>query len=280
MALAAQSMSRERFEVVVINDGAAHDLTLLAHEMRARGLNIRVLTVPQGGPARARNHGAAAATGDVLVFTDDDCVPKPDWLAAFADAARAHPNTLLGGHVFNLLHHRYTSEASQLLVEFLYQYYNSDPLNARFFASNNIAAQRDVFLGYGGFDPAFTWSAGEDRDLCSRWRERGGRLVYVPQARIGHAHALSLRQFWRQHYRYGTGAATYWESRRRLTGSTLAVEPLGFYRDLLLYPLRHRPLPNAAVSALLITLSQTANALGFVVAARRFPRIPGATMAR
>ena len=78
LALAAQSMSRERFEVLVINDGAPHDLTLLAHEMRARGLNIRVLTVPQGGPARSRNHGAAAATGDVLVFTDDDCVPEPD----------------------------------------------------------------------------------------------------------------------------------------------------------------------------------------------------------
>ena len=91
---------------------------------------------------------------------------------------------------------------------------------------------------------------------------------------------LSPRQFWRQHFRYGKGAATYWESRRRLTGSTLAVEPLGFYRDLLLYPLRHRPLPSAAVLALLITLSQIANALGFVVAARRLPKVPGATIVR
>ena len=279
-ALNAQSVNDVSFEVLVVNDGATHDLTPLADSMRARGLTIRVLDIPRRGPGPARNAGAAAAGGDVLVFTDDDCVPEPGWLAAFAASSQQHPNALLGGKVVNLLPHRLASEASQVLVEFLYAYYNRDPLDARFFTSNNMAARRDVFLGHGGFDETFTLNAGEDRDLCARWREQGGRLVFVPDARIGHAHDLNARRFWEQHYRYGKGAASYWEGRRRSTGARLQVEPAAFYRDLLLYPLRHRTLPGAVASASLIGLAQVANALGFFVAAARWPVFSGAKTGR
>ena len=272
LALVAQSLPLERFEVLVINDGATHDLSVLAQRMRTHGLQLRVCDVTKGGPGAARNHGAGEAVGDLLVFTDDDCVPEREWLAAFAAAALQHPKALLGGHVFNLLTHRPASEASQVLVEFLYAYYNSDPLDARFFTSNNIAASRTAFLAHGGFDPAFTLNAGEDRDMCARWHELGDRLVSVPGARIGHAHDLQLRRFWMQHYRYGMGAATYWEARRRSTGAGLTVEPVKFYRDLMLYPLRHRPLPSAVVSTLLIAIGQIANALGFFATARQYPR--------
>ena len=271
MALASQSMALERFEVLVVNDGAKHDFRSLESRATERGLRVRVLDVPHGGPGPARNHGANAAVGALLVFTDDDCVPERGWLDAYATAAAREPRALLGGTVFNLLPHRAGSEASQLLVDFLYAHYNRDPQDARFFTSNNIAAHRSVFLANGGFDPSFVLSAGEDRDLCARWRELGDRLVSVPDARVGHAHDLTVRRFWRQHFHYGKGAAIYWQARRHQGGEGLTVEPPHFYWDLMRYPLQHRQLPGSIASLALIGLSQVANALGFFVAARRIP---------
>ena len=276
MALASQSMALDRFEVLVVNDGAMHDLSSLVSRATERGLRLRVLDVPHGGPGPARNHGAKEAVGELLVFTDDDCVPEPGWLEAYASATTSEPGSLLGGSVFNLLPHRAGSEASQVLVDFLYAHYNREPRDARFFTSNNIAARRDVFLGNGGFDPSFVLNAGEDRDLCARWRERGGRLVYVPEARLGHAHDLTVTRFWKQHFRYGKGAATYWQARRRQDQAGLTVEPPRFYWDLLRYPLQHRRFPGSIVSLMLIGLSQFANALGFFVAARQVPAFAAA----
>ena len=273
--LAAQSFSSSRFEVLVINDGNCHDLQPLAQSFQADGLNVRVIDIPQSGPGPARNHGASAAAGPLLLFTDDDCVPEPGWIAALAEASARSPEALLGGAVHNLLTHRPASEASQLLVEFLYSHYNRDPLDARFFTSNNIAARREVFFSHGGFDPDFGLSAGEDRDLCTRWRERRGKLVYVPSARIGHAHDLTIRKFWKQHFCYGKGAAGYWEARRKAGSGSLVVESTGFYRNLLLYPLRHRSLPRAIAPTFLFILSQLANALGFFTAAGRLPAPAG-----
>lgn len=276
MALASQSLEFARFEVLVVNDGAKHDLSLLVSRATERGLQLRVLDVPQGGPGRARNRGASEALGALLVFTDDDCVPEPGWLAAYAAAGAGESGALLGGSVFNLLPHRAGSEASQVLVDFLYAHYNRDPRDARFFTSNNIAASREIFLDYGGFDPTFLLNAGEDRDLCARWRERGGRLVHVPGARLGHAHDLTVTRFWKQHFRYGKGAATYWQARRRQNQAGLTVEPPRFYWDLMRYPLQHRRFPGSIVSLLLIGLSQVANALGFFVAARQVPNFADA----
>ena len=104
--------------------------------------------------------------------------------------------------------------------------------------------------------------------------------MFVPDARVGHAHDMSLCAFWQQHFRYGLGAAAYWAARRRSVDARLTVEPPGFYRDLLLYAFRHRRLPGAAASAVLVAISQVANALGFVVASRRTPRFAGERVTR
>ena len=133
MALASQSMPLDHFEVLVINDGAKHDLSSAMSRAQERGLRLRVIDVPQGGPGPARNHGAKVALGELLVFTDDDCVPDAGWLEAFALAAPPEPSALLGGRVFNMLPHRAGSEASQLLVDFLYDHYNRNPRDARFY---------------------------------------------------------------------------------------------------------------------------------------------------
>ena len=123
----------------------------------------------------------------------------------------------------------------------------------------------DRFRALGGFDTGFPLAAGEDRELCDRWLRHGHRLLYAPEAVVFHAHALSPRRFWRQHFNYGRGAFHFHQARARAGGSggRVRVEPPSFYLNLLRYPLaRARGRRAAALTALLV-VSQIANAAGY-----------------
>ena len=252
----------ERFEVIVVDDGSPLPPRHLVEAVQDR-LDVTLVTQENAGPAKARNTGAARARGAYLAFTDDDCAPAPDWLhalrAGFAeDGARA-----LGGRTVNALPDNIYSTASQMLIDYIYAYFNPDPKEAQFFASNNLAFPAAGFREIGGFDTTYPRAAAEDRELCRRWVRRGGRMAYLPAARVYHAHDLSLRRFWRQHFTYGRGAYCYHRLRARDSGEQIRVEPGGFYANLLRHPFRHTARGRAARVAALLFLSQAANAGGF-----------------
>ena len=261
-ALAGQVYPRSRFEVVVVEDGGGVPLQPLLGGFKDR-LNLTLISQPHAGPGKARNTGAEHARGELLAFTDDDCAPDTHWLACMAARFAATPGHLVGGHTANALHHNRCSAASQLLVQYLYEYYNADPARPSFFASNNMALPRDAFLDVGGFDAALTRAAGEDRELCDRWRHLGRGLTYAPEAVVYHYHDLTAWQFCCQHFRYGR-AAFYFRQKRVQRGSGhIAIEPLSFYANLLRYPFAQEGRPGAAVLSALLLLSQVANAAGF-----------------
>ena len=113
-----------------------------------------------------------------------------------------HRSVPYGGQSFNALPTNPYSTASQLLISYLYSYYNGRSSQARFFASNNLAFPADGLRAIGGFDATYTRTAGEDRELCDRWLTDGRRKLYAPDAVVYHAHALTFRTFWRQHFNY------------------------------------------------------------------------------
>jgi len=250
---------RDRFEVIVVDD-AGHiplDEIVSAH----RGVSARLIRQPPGGPAAARDAGAAQARGEFLAFTDDDCAPAPDWLTALATRLALTPDHAVGGRTVNALPDNPYSAASQNLVTYFSAHFNSDPDDARFFASNNFAAPAESFRAMGGFGKFLPFAGAEDRDFCDRWRSRGYRMSYAPEAVAHHAHALNFRSFWRQHYNYGRGAFHYRRSRGRRPES---FEPLSFYLNLIRYPLAHsRASREAAAGVMLMIVSQAATAAGF-----------------
>jgi GT2 family glycosyltransferase len=253
----------DRLEAIVVDDGSP---TPLDSETASCGDQVAVRLVQQehAGPSTARNTGAGISRGKYLAFTDDDCTPSVDWLQALAARFRATPNCGIGGRTVNLLAENPYSAASQLLVTYLYAYYNTTPDEAQFFASNNLAVPADLFRSVGGFDTSFIRTAGEDRDLCDRWRHRGHRLVYAPEAIVYHAHELTFHTFWRQHFRYGRGAYQFHASRAQRGGGRFWIEPPRFYAGILRYPFS-QPRGLAAKLTLmgLMIASQAANAAGF-----------------
>ncbi len=207
-AVAALEHPRDALEVIVVDDGGS------IHPQPVDGLRVRLLRRERGGPGAARNDGAQAAEGELLAFTDDDCLPEPGWLRALcAASAESPPGTMIGGRTVNALAANRFAGTSQHIQDLVYAHYNRDAERARFFATNNLAVPRDAFLALGGFDVAAFPFASEDRDLCDRWRASSRDLRSASDAVVHHAHDLDLRGFVRQHVAYGRGAARYHRAR-------------------------------------------------------------------
>jgi len=246
----------------VVSDGGQEPLDEVVIAFEA-SLDIRLLRQPPSGPARARNAGAAVARGDLLAFTDDDCEPAPDWLECLVLRQQKDPDAAIGGRVRNSLDGNRYSQASQILLDYLYLRSNPDPEEAVFFASCNLAVPRRQFLEAGGFNDFYPFAAAEDRGFCRHWKERGGRLIYASEAVINHGHTLGLLSFFRQHFRYGRGSRRFRKEAARVSSDGVAFERLGFYLGIIREPFNHLRPGQAIVVAMLLGVSQVATAIGF-----------------
>jgi len=270
-ALGGLDWPRDRFEVIVVDDGGDSHADPRILRMREQ-LDLTLVAQTHRGPAIARNRGAALARGRFLAFTDDDCLPDPGWLSAFARRLDAAPGDAVGGRTVNALPDDPYAAASQDLIAFLYDWHLDEPGDARFFATNNLALPADRFRELGGFDPGWTLAAAEDRDLCDRWRGRGWGLSYAADAVVGHAHAMTLTTFMRQHYNYGRGAEWFRLARKARGQRPLRLEPPRFYGRMLAWSRRDKRGADALRAVALTMLSQVTNAAGYARERMRAPR--------
>ena len=252
----------DRFEVIVVDDGGSSSLDAMAARFHGV-LKLKLLRQENAGPAAARNKGASEATGEYLAFTDDDCAPESNWLQELASQFSVSPDCVVGGQTINALSDNIYSTASQLLISYLYSYYNATPDQARFFTSNNLALPADRFRSVGGFDTSYPLAAGEDRELCDRWLHLGHRMAYAQGAMVYHAHPLTFTTFLRQHFHYGRGAYCFHQIRARRGNRRIKIEPLSFYRNMLVYPFSRTRGGWALILALSLVIAQVANAAGF-----------------
>jgi glycosyltransferase involved in cell wall biosynthesis len=178
-ALRAQTLPREQFEVVIVDDGSRDATPALLRDAAAAGdLDLRALRQePARGPAAARNVGWRAARAPLVAFTDDDCRPAPQWLEAFLAAAR--PDTFVQGRVEK------DPDQMDALSPFAhwYEVHHAD----EGFPTANILYPRDLLERLGGFDESFVLlEAGEDTDLGWRAREAGAEVAFAADALVHH----------------------------------------------------------------------------------------------
>jgi len=280
-ALAKQTLA-EPWEVVVVDDGSPQSLANVVSLWAGR-LDLRVIRQDNAGPAAARNRGVQEARGTFIAFTDDDCLPHPQWLETLVGVARERPTALVGGTTVNGLGGELFASASQLIVDLVYAHFNADPENAYFLTSNNVLCARERFLALGGFDHSFPRAGAEDRDFCDRWRSAGWPIIWRPEARVEHRHSQTMGKFMDLHLRYGRGAYIY-QLRRKQRRSGTMQNDIGFHSTLPVRVRRHLvERKDSTISKLglvaALGLWQGANALGFALealfaAAKRFSLLP------
>jgi len=169
---------------------------------------------------------------------------------------------VIAGRSLNALSGNPYSTVSQTVGDYLINYYNTPPDQARFCSGNNLAMPYSAFHAVGGYDTSFSLGAGEDRELSDRLLYYNYRLVYAPEAVVFHFHELTLRTFLRQHFNYGRGSFQFYQTRARRNDQPIMVESKSFYVNLLLYPSSKEWGFRMIPLKMLLALSQLANAAG------------------
>ena len=199
-AIQSQTLSREMYEVIVIDDGSTDRTGEVARQHGAR-----VFRQPHQGPAAARNLGLKGAKGAVVLFTDADCAPAPDWvekmLTPFSEdgivgvkgAYKTRQRSLVARFAQIEYETKYDRMRKQRYIDFV------DGCSAAYVT--------EIVRDCGGFDTIFPTSASEDVDLSFRLAKRGHKMQFAPEAIVFHLHPHSLGAYLRRKFKIG-----YWRA--------------------------------------------------------------------
>lgn len=196
-ALENQTLARDRYEILVIDDHSPDDTP----ERMAQRPSIRFFRqAKNGGPSAARNVGIREAKGDWLLFLDDDILVAHNTLELHLAAHREQPGETVavlgvtrvapGTPVTPLMNYLLTSGKSPLLDSSKI----ADPNNVPFgYFQTNTSVARTFLLKHGLFDEELRFAYGEDTELAYRLQQVGLRIVLRQEIVVDHYGVLSYQ---------------------------------------------------------------------------------------
>lgn len=182
-AVSRQTYPQNRLQVIVVDNASTEDLRAVT----AAFPGVTYAHESVRGPAAARNAGVALATGDLIAFTDADCLPEPDWLERGAERLlREKDCGIVGGRVDLVPADPSRPTAAELYDRATYLDQKRHIEKSSFAATANLFTRKAVFEAADGFDARFPGAAGEDYEWGRRVASKGFRLVYCHEARVVH----------------------------------------------------------------------------------------------
>jgi glycosyltransferase involved in cell wall biosynthesis len=212
-ALVEQTYPADDFEVLVVNDGSTDHTSDIIHRWEDDSrLNVRGFYVDKLGYSKARNVGVKNAHGEIISFTDDDCIPEKNWVERVVgwfdersevDAVGQTTIPVFRNSLLKNLNHDLKIGSPK---EFqIIQGMATSLLKIRPFSTCNLHILKDSFERIGGFDSEIPQS--EDPDLILRLLEHQGTLLEVSDLNVLHYERDRFIDIIKRWFRFGKSDA-------------------------------------------------------------------------
>lgn len=198
-SLLAQTLKASAFEILVIDNTPDSPERTASAAKYAGNKRVRYVTEDRAGLANARNVAAKLSKAEIIAFLDDDAVASPEWAAALLEGFKQHGDeAVIGGGpidpVYEIPRPRWLSDRLAVYLTAI----DWGP-RIRFLDKNewvagaNIAYRRKAYLDAGGCNVALgrigqgnSLLSNEETELSDRLKEKGGKVLYMPKARVRH----------------------------------------------------------------------------------------------
>jgi cellulose synthase/poly-beta-1,6-N-acetylglucosamine synthase-like glycosyltransferase len=192
---------------IILVDGGSTDRT---REI-AKNYPVQVIVENRRGINVARNAGVKSSKGEILVFTDSDCIVPKDWIRKIVDDFRDESVGCLGGSAVRYQDNFLSRYADTSVVPVLRRFRKREILNnvkllLRYPAGCNMAFRREAMEKAGLFNEEIHYGFDED-DLAERICRLGYKMLLDPEVTVWHKHRRSLRKLLKQFFNYGRGGA-------------------------------------------------------------------------
>jgi GT2 family glycosyltransferase len=192
-----EKLNYRNYEVIVVNDGSTDGTRQIAEGYDY----IRLIHQENQGLSEARNVGMRAATGEIVAFTDADCMADPDWLTHLVARFQSSEFAAVGGP--NLTPPDDSFVASCVAVSpGAPTHVLLDDEVAEHIPGCNMAFRSEALEAIAGFDPIFR-AAGDDVDLCWRLQNKGYKIGFCAAAVVWHYRRNTISDYVKQQRGYG-----------------------------------------------------------------------------
>ena len=196
---------KNKVEVIVV-DGNSTDKT----QEIVKKYPVKLIVEKKKGLNRARNTGIKSSTGDIVAFTDSDCVVPPNWLTKIVENFKDPKVSCVGGSAKALDTDFISQYADNSVVRLMPFFTKREELDSvkpflRHPAGCNMAFRRKVAEDVGYFDESIKYGF-DEVEFTDRVCKAGYKMVLDPEVVVWHKHRSSLKEFLKQNFQYGKGS--------------------------------------------------------------------------
>ena len=216
-ALANQTISKREYEIILTDDGSTDNTNEIVNRFIKNNPEVQMNYTYQenSGPAKARNRGIEYSKGELILFTDDDCIVPTNWIEVLAKQYVIHPEIAGAGGWYEYPPDLY--KKSEFVYYSMYSHYRiygerikTEEINNNIFLKNpsgntsNMSYRKDILEKVGGFDETINFVGLVDWELKKRIMDLGYPLLYIPFF-VTHLKPLGFKEIIRKFFNRGRG---------------------------------------------------------------------------
>ena len=184
----SQTVSREQYEVIVIDNDSTDDTRTLLEQKAITYPNLKFASQEKPGAAATRNAGLRVARGDIVLFIDDDVYADPSLIESHLDWQQRYSNASVIGAV-----NMPWGETSDPFLRYLRDHRilnpytpSRGPIDFSYYHTCNVSTPTQTLLNLGGFNETFKVYGMEDIELGYRLEKSGSQMVFAADAKAIH----------------------------------------------------------------------------------------------